>query len=391
MIVTEILAAIFFGITGLLFLFCGKRLFKPSLFIAGFLLLSILITEPIAESKIGRELSDGAFIGMFIGIGLLGGFLAFTFWRIGLACFGGLAGFAVAVNIQNWQVGGVIPNVEGRIGLIASFVLLGIVLSYFFEELVIIVGTSLTGSFLVLFSADLFADTKYGDNLRAITNVNGTTITQGLDNVSQPTLAFFGCNMPNPIDVNYDILLSDILQKLDEYVENDYVLIMFNAETRHRPAISWLFKAYKSLDRKYRKNLKQLIVVHPSSMVIFLMNAMKKIISPKFGKKLFYVNAIADLQPFIDIKQIPVPNEVMEYDFRIHGIERHAASLTDLKQPGSFFKLNLSLIMPEDNLPRGWSILVEYIRDNGKRCLSFKGQERISKESFESPPRHPKF
>jgi len=42
-------------------------------------------------------------------------------------------------------------------------------------------------------------------------------------------------------------------------VEADYTVIFFAAGARHHPGWNWVWKAYRSLNRKYRKNLKKLV------------------------------------------------------------------------------------------------------------------------------------
>ena len=44
-------------------------------------------------------------------------------------------------------------------------------------------------------------------------------------------------------------------------VEADYTVIFFAAGARHNPGWNWVWKAYRSLNRKYRKNLKKLVSV----------------------------------------------------------------------------------------------------------------------------------
>lgn len=50
-----------------------------------------------------------------------------------------------------------------------------------------------------------------------------------------------------------------MLMLADAPVESDYTVIFFAAGGRHRPAWDWVWKAYRSLSRKYRKNLKRLV------------------------------------------------------------------------------------------------------------------------------------
>ena len=45
----------------------------------------------------------------------------------------------------------------------------------------------------------------------------------------------------------------------DRLVEADYTVIFFATGSNHAPSWNWVWKAYRSLNRKYRKNLKQLV------------------------------------------------------------------------------------------------------------------------------------
>lgn len=47
-------------------------------------------------------------------------------------------------------------------------------------------------------------------------------------------------------------------------VEADYTVIFFAAGGKYTPGWNWVWKAYRSLSRKYRKNLKRLFIVHSS-------------------------------------------------------------------------------------------------------------------------------
>jgi len=47
-------------------------------------------------------------------------------------------------------------------------------------------------------------------------------------------------------------------------VEADYTVVFFAAGSRHAPPTNWIWKAYRSLSRKYRKNLKQLVRIFPA-------------------------------------------------------------------------------------------------------------------------------
>lgn len=56
---------------------------------------------------------------------------------------------------------------------------------------------------------------------------------------------------------------------LDKFVEQDYSLIYFHygLNSKNKPPLSWLWQAYRAFDRKYKKNLKALYLVHPTNFI----------------------------------------------------------------------------------------------------------------------------
>ncbi|KAI8338842.1 Rho GTPase activation protein [Blakeslea trispora] len=136
----------------------------------------------------------------------------------------------------------------------------------------------------------------------------------GLDRESRPILVLCADNLPNPDIYNYDLILSFILARLDEFVENDYVLVFFSSPARYRPGWLWLLRAYRSLDRKYKKNLKALYVLHLTRMYRLIFDLANKIVSPKFARKLQYLSSLEELKQYIDLAPQFVPQRVIDYD-----------------------------------------------------------------------------
>jgi len=62
---------------------------------------------------------------------------------------------------------------------------------------------------------------------------------------------------PSPYTSQY--CRSDMVLVALHAVEADYTLVFFAAGGNHAPSWNWVWKAYRSLNRKYRKNLKQLV------------------------------------------------------------------------------------------------------------------------------------
>ncbi len=60
----------------------------------------------------------------------------------------------------------------------------------------------------------------------------------------------------------------------------DYSLVYFHhgLTSRNKPPIRWLWEVYKALDRRYKKNLKSLYLVHPTNFIRVVWNFFKPII-----------------------------------------------------------------------------------------------------------------
>ncbi|KAF7364686.1 Rho GTPase-activating protein 8 [Mycena venus] len=142
----------------------------------------------------------------------------------------------------------------------------------------------------------------------------------GVDFETRPMVVVNASALPDPKEVNYDLLLSRILDYLNLYVESDYTVVFFAAGGKHTPGWNWVWKAYRSLNRKYRKNLKRLYIVHSSFFSKMLFSLAGAIISPKFFRKLTYIPTLSELACHIPLTQIDVPpaaGENLKYESKI--------------------------------------------------------------------------
>ncbi|KAJ7490694.1 CDC42 rho GTPase-activating protein [Mycena latifolia] len=138
----------------------------------------------------------------------------------------------------------------------------------------------------------------------------------GVDFDANPRVVLNASALPDPKEVNYDLLLSRILAYLNLYVESDYAVVFFAAGGRHTPGWNWVWKAYRSLSRKYRKNLKRLYIVHSSFFSKMLFSLAGAIISPKFFRKLTYIPTLSELACHIPLTQIDVPPAVYQENLK---------------------------------------------------------------------------
>ncbi|XP_022079351.1 rho GTPase-activating protein 8-like isoform X2 [Acanthaster planci] len=144
----------------------------------------------------------------------------------------------------------------------------------------------------------------------------------GDDNVGRKLVLFYCCRLPPTKTYNTSRLLGFLKYTLDQYVESDYTLVVFQYGLVHanRPNFNWLTQAYQSLDRKFKKNLKALLIVHPSNLVKVFWGIFRHLVSSKFSRKVNYIHLLSELKGLTDLERLAIPQTVLEHDKRV--IER---------------------------------------------------------------------
>ncbi|XP_074128248.1 rho GTPase-activating protein 8 isoform X1 [Sminthopsis crassicaudata] len=179
----------------------------------------------------------------------------------------------------------------------------------------------------------------------------------GDDNSGRRVITFSCCRMPPSHELNHSRLLGYLKYTLDEYVENDYTIVYFHygLRSRNKPSLSWLKSAYKEFDRKYKKNLKALYVVHPTYFIKILWGIFKPLISHKFGKKVTYCNYLSELRQHLKYDQLVIPPEVIQHDEKLQNM-RLGLPPPSVKMPP-----------PRPPLPtQQFGVSLKYIRDKNK-------------------------
>jgi len=125
-----------------------------------------------------------------------------------------------------------------------------------------------------------------------------------------------------------DNLFLYTVSMLDMLVADDYVIIYFQggSTSDQMPPFSWLRKCYHlidrrhvshtevGLDRRLRKNLKTIYLVHPTLWLKTVVTMTKPFISSKFSKKIYFIYALNDLGKLICMDQVEIPDEVLKHD-----------------------------------------------------------------------------
>lgn len=138
--------------------------------------------------------------------------------------------------------------------------------------------------------------------------------TPGTDTAGRPIVMVVPAHLPVK-KIDFDKLLLFVIHVMDSLVEREYslVYVQSGASSQNRPAFSWLRKCYRILNRKYKKNLKALYVVHPTFWVKGLTKLFKPFVSAKFWQKLIYIEEINEIHRFISKDQIKFPEVVYKY------------------------------------------------------------------------------
>ncbi|XP_076045091.1 protein prune homolog 2-like [Oratosquilla oratoria] len=133
-------------------------------------------------------------------------------------------------------------------------------------------------------------------------------------------IVFSACFLPDRSRKDYDYVMDSlflyVLTTLDQLIAEDYVLLyLHGATTRaNMPSFAWLKRCYQMIDRRLRKNLKGLYLVHPTFWVKTVVVMTRPFISTKFSRKLRFVASLRELAELIPMDQICIPDRVKQYD-----------------------------------------------------------------------------
>ncbi|KAM8921658.1 bcl-2/adenovirus E1B 19 kDa-interacting protein 2-like protein [Pelodytes ibericus] len=145
----------------------------------------------------------------------------------------------------------------------------------------------------------------YGDGLNAI-------------------IIFASCYLPDSSTPHYqyvmDHLFRYIIGTLDLMVAEDYMLVYLNGETPRSkiPPISWLKRCYQATGRRLKKNLKSVLVVHPTWYVKAVLAIIRPFISSKFGKKVTFIRSLEELSRSISLDEVHIPDCIKQLDHEMN-------------------------------------------------------------------------
>lgn len=95
----------------------------------------------------------------------------------------------------------------------------------------------------------------------------------------------------------------------------EYELLIFCAGN-HRPSWPWLIHNISKLNKRFRKGLQKLYLVHEKSWIRVCMQLMENIVSPKFGRKICHLRNLSQLAEELGpmMGSITIPAAALEHD-----------------------------------------------------------------------------
>lgn len=133
-------------------------------------------------------------------------------------------------------------------------------------------------------------------------------------------IVFAACCLPDSSCADYHYIMENlflyVISSLELLVAEDYMIVYLNGATprRRMPGLGWLKKCYQMIDRRLRKNLKSLIIVHPSWFIRTVLAISRPFISVKFINKIQYVHSLEELEQIIPMENVHLPDCVLQYD-----------------------------------------------------------------------------
>ncbi|XP_032824602.2 uncharacterized protein LOC116950716 isoform X4 [Petromyzon marinus] len=147
-------------------------------------------------------------------------------------------------------------------------------------------------------------------------------------------IVFAACYMPDSRQPNYSYIMENlflyVINTLELLVAEDYMIVYLNGATPHRrmPGLGWLKRCYTMIDRRLRKNLKSLVIVHPSWFIRTVLAFSRPFISTKFSSKVRYVHSLVELAQILPMEHIHIPDGVMRLEEEL----REASETMRLRQ-----------------------------------------------------------
>lgn len=136
----------------------------------------------------------------------------------------------------------------------------------------------------------------------------------GKDLSGQPVLVVVGSKVPASSDPKAMNELLLYLVTLVDQISNEGYTILYcntNAQAKNRPQFDWMRAAYDQLPRRFKKNVKNVYVLHPNFALKSLTFFFKTFVSEKFWAKVSQVETVDELATYMNVEQLELPDDIL--------------------------------------------------------------------------------
>ena len=173
-----------------------------------------------------------------------------------------------------------------------------------------------------------------------------------------------------PFNATSQEVIELIFEKIRLICENPYSIILFYQPSDFSAPLALAYSIYSQATREIRKNVKQVIIVHPPTFINMILNVIYRIASPKFKKKLKVCPNLTELrnivpQVFVSDEKILAFNATVDASFQLPG-SLYKKELVDLiKYDGGKDYTDIEELL--NLLPDQLSQLFSYLIENGTK------------------------
>ncbi|KAM9264373.1 bcl-2/adenovirus E1B 19 kDa-interacting protein 2-like protein [Morus bassanus] len=129
-------------------------------------------------------------------------------------------------------------------------------------------------------------------------------------------LLFAACHLPDSSIPRYSYVMENLLRyitgTLERTVADRYVLVCLSgaAARGQIPSFGWMKQCYRAMDRRLRKSLQAVIIVHPTWYIKALVMLSRPFLSPTFSGKVRFAASLRELSRLVPVEPACVPEPV---------------------------------------------------------------------------------
>eukprot|EP01137_Pigoraptor_chileana_P030570 Opistho-2@17231 len=142
----------------------------------------------------------------------------------------------------------------------------------------------------------------------------------GTDTMGRPIIMFVGRSCP-AASIDSERLTSYLIATMDPLVTRDFVIVYFHTltESENLPDLSYMRDLYDLVDKRYKRNLKALYIVHPTFWSKCATWFFTTFTATNIKECVRSIESLHELYAVINPDQLNIPPFVIDYDYKENG------------------------------------------------------------------------